>query len=482
MFMKLHFIALTLILATFLMAEEPSRMWTSKQGLTLQGALTGVESGMVLIKKPNGDIFKTKLDTLSEADINYVNAISFGTVPEPREASKGISPSKSVGDDLFGGVTSAGKVVEVTLLIDPNPAAPSVKELGASPRPKLNDHVSLKVSMVNRQNQDITPDSVWTIESLDSASGTLKSKTGATPPIKTAGLFYFLTYSVENNMQGTHTIPIPILRDSKNRKFYPLSASENNADDYLPDGMLSAEKDLLPPGLKKKFCSIYELPKDCTVSSIEVFPIRMIRHPLFSALIHNGQIQGKRISLQSDAVAPADPLSDNLSKAEGSTEKANVFMTCRPKTQKGTLNTYVKTRILAYSVDLRLTKPQQKEATIKAYFIAADSEGDAIADVVDENVSLQQGKVYSTAVESKPVSETSYYHSTYGSKLKGVIIQLWSDGLIVETWTSMPQWEKYAKMPDLQLKMRNVARRHSEFMNGENLRENVRPTDRRMRD
>lgn len=449
--MKFQFIVLSLILTTFLLAEEPSRTWTSKQGLTLQGALSGVESGMVLIKKPNGDIFKAKLDALSEADVNYVNAVSFGAVTEPQETIKATTSSVLAGDNLFEDATNTGKVVEVTLLMDPNPVAPSLKELGASTRLKLNDHVSLKVSMVNRQKHETMPDSTWTIESLDSSSGILKAKTGETSSLKTEGLFYFLTYSVENNMQEPLTVPIPIITDSKKRKFYPLSASENNANEYIPDGLLSAEKDLLPPGLKKRFCSIYELPKDCTVSSIEVFPVGMTRHPLYSTLIRSGQIQGKSIDSATTHVAASSP---NPSKAEGSTDKTSVFMSCRPKTQKGSSSAYGKTRISSYTVDLRLTKPQQKKMTLKAYFIATDLEGDVIADVVDENISLQQGKGFSTTVESKPVSESS--DNSSGSKLKGVIIQLWADGNIVTTWTSLPQWDKYAKMPDIQLKMRGV--------------------------
>ena len=67
-------------------------------------------------------------------------------------------------------------------------------------------------------------------------------------------------------------------------------------------------------------------------------------------------------------------------------------------------------------------------------------------------------------MESKPISEASYYNTSYGSKLKGVIIQLWADGGIIATWTSMPQWDKFAKMPDLQLKMRNVIPRSSESL------------------
>jgi hypothetical protein len=241
--------------------------------------------------------------------------------------------------------------------------------------------------------------------------------------------------------------------------------------------MLSAEKDMLPPGLKKRFCSIYELPKDCVINSIDVFPIRMTRNPLYGVVIRGGQLQGKSIDVRSDVTAPVEA-TGNASKTESSSEKASVFMSCRPKTQKGSSSTYVKTRVLSYTVDLRLTKPQQKEMTIKSYFISADSEGDAIADIADQAIELQCGKIFSTTVESKPVSEGSYYSSSYGSKLKGVIIQLWSDGAIIETWTSMPQWEKYAKLPDLQLKMRSAVPRHSGLMSGGN----ERPLDRRGRD
>lgn len=451
--------------------------------------MVGVEDGMVLIKKPNGEIFKAKLDALSPADVDYVNAVSFGSSSEPKEeikdifsptttlkqekttttniTSKSITPSVPARDDLFGDATSTGKVVKVTLIVDSNSLRPSIKELGVSPRPKLNDKVELSVNMTNRQNnQETSSDSAWTIEALDCISGMLKPRTNSHQPLKTDGMFYLLTYTVENNTHGPLTIPIPIVSDSKNRKFYPLSANDNDADAYVPEGMLSAEKDMLPPGLKKRFCSIYELPKDCVVNNIDVFPIRMTRNPLYGAIIRGGQLQGKCIDVRPDVTVPAEATNSSASKTESASEKASVFMACRQKTLKGSSNTYIKTRVLSYTVDLRLTKPQQKEMTLKSYFISADSEGDAIADIADQAIELQRGKIFSTTVESKPVAEASYYSSSYGSKLKGVIIQLWADGAIIETWTSMPQWEKYAKLPDLQLKMRSAVPRHTGFMSG----------------
>ncbi|MEI7947465.1 MAG: hypothetical protein WCJ02_12255 [bacterium] len=451
--------------------------------------MAGVEDGMVLIKKPNGEIFKAKLDALSPADVDYVNEVSFGSTSEPKEGktdvvspaatlksektttsaattpsatnstSKIVAPSSPAKEDLFGDATSAGKVVRVTLIVDPNPLGPSIKELGVSPRPKLNDKVELNVNMANRKNnQEILPDSAWTIEALDCISGTLKPRTDALQSLKTDGMFYFLTYSVENNTQGPLSIPIPIVSDSKNRKFYPLSAKDNDADAYVPDGMLSAEKDILPPGLKKRFCSIYELPKDCVVCNIDVFPIRITRNPLYGATIRGGQLQGKSIDVRPDVTAPAEA-SSSVSKTDNSSDKASIFMSCRPKMQKGSSSTYTKTRVLSYTVDLRLTKPKQKDVTLKAYFIATDSEGEAIADIIDQEISLPQGKAFSTTLESKPITEGSIYTESYGSKLKGVIIQLWADGAIVATWTSTPQWDKFAKLPDIQLKMRKVIKR-----------------------
>jgi hypothetical protein len=457
--------------------------------------MVGVESGMVLIKKPNGEIFKAKLDALSPADVDYVNEVSFGSTSQPKEGQKDVSsptttldPEKATtsdttttsatnstskintsssprGDDLFGDATSTGKVVKVTLIVDPNPLGPSIKEIGASPRPKLNDKVELNVNMANRpNNQEVSPDSAWTIEALDCISGTLKPRTDEQKPLKTDGMFYFLTYSVENNTQGPLKIPIPIVSDSKNRKFYPLSAKDNDADAYVPEGMLSAEKDMLPPGLKKRFCSIYELPKDCVINSIDVFPIRMTRNPLYGATIRGGQLQGKSIDVRPDVTAPADS-SSSVAKTEASAEKASVFMSCRPKMQKGSSSTYVKTRLLAYTVDVRLNKPKQKDMTLKAYFIATDSDGDAIVDISDAEISLLQGKSFSTTLESKPITEVSIYNDSYGSKLKGVIIQLWADGAIVATWTSSPQWDKFAKMPDIQLKMRNISKKLHDPLN-----------------
>lgn len=503
--MKLHTAFFMCLWATLLVADEPSRTWTSKQGLTLQGSMAGVEDGMVLIKKANGDIFKAKLDALSQADVDYVNAVSFGAAGKAEEAKKETPPSATpvkpekqpeavpdtptkggpattpAGDDLFGAPGTTGKVIKVSMVIDPNPLSPSIKEIGVSSPSKLNDRIALSVSMAGRQGESASLDSTWTLESLDSVSGTLKANTAEKTPLKTDGMFYFLTYSVENGMDAPLQIPIAIVTDSKKRKFYPLSAVENDADAYIPEGMLYAEKDRLQPGLKKRFCAIYELPKDCIVCNVEIFPIRMTRHPLYSTLIKSGQLKGKTIEINTSAnSASPDSASTAGGKTEPATEKASVFMSCRAKTQKTTSNYSQKTRVLAYSVDLRLNKPQQKDMTIKAYFIADDKDGDAIADTIDQPITLQQGKSFSTTVESKPVSEGSLYSYSYGAKLKGVIIQLWADGSIVSTWTSMPQWDKYAKMPDIQLKMRQIEHKRPSEEDASERRE--RKLERRLRE
>lgn len=503
--MKFYRLAISVLWATVLLAAETPRTWTSKQGMTLQGTMIGVEAGMVLIKKSNGELFKANLEALCPADVDYVKSVSFGSVPEPKEPKadtaeatlservtpaaadtihKVVTPSSAAGDDLFGDATSTGRLVKVSLILDPHPPAPSIKELGVSIRPKLNDKVELNVNVTSLQNKGTAPDSAWTIESIDSISGTLKPQTDTCQPLRTDGMFYFLTYTVENNMLGPALVPIPIIKDSKNRKFYPLSALDKHAEAYIPEGMLSAEKDMLQPGLKKRFCSIYELPKGCIANSIDIFPIHLTKNPFYSTLIRSGQIQGKSIDICS-STASSEALKDNASKTDDSSEKASVFMACRQKALKGSSTTHIKTRVLSYSVDLRLTKPQQKEMTIKAYFLAADSEGDAIVDIVDQPIALQHGKLFSTTVESKPVAEASYYNNTYGAKLKGAIIQLWSDGEIVGSWASMSQWDKYAKMPDLQLKMRHIADKSPEAINeliDRRLeRKDNRPLDRRFR-
>jgi hypothetical protein len=115
---------------------------------------------------------------------------------------------------------------------------------------------------------------------------------------------------------------------------------------------------------------------------------------------------------------------------------------------------------------------------IKAYFIATDPEGDGIVDVVDQQVSLQQGKSFTTAMESKPVRErSSKNENTFFTKLKGAIIQLWADGEIVDTWTSNSQWDKLAKLPDLQVKMRKT--KTNDFLDEEIQNRDRRPNKHR---
>jgi len=465
--MKILFLSFTLLWSTFLIAEEPSRTWTSKHGLTVQGAFQSVDDGTVTIKKPSGDIFKAKLDSLSSADIEYVTKVSFATpVTAPAPGPLPANPVPST------------KTVKVTFVLDPNPAEPSLKEVGVSPRVKMNDSIELNLSMERHKENEVILDSAWMMDSLDVVSGTLKATTDGLPSISTDGLFYFLSYTVENKGHGGSIVPAPVLQDSRNRKYYALSAIERNIDSYIPSGMSSAEKEYLRPEFKNKFCSVYELPKGTTISRIEIFPIRITRNPMLISWIHSGKLSGKAIDLTPDGAPGATTPTANTTKTDPAAEKAKVFMSCKQKTSKGTeLTQRVQTRVLAYTVDLRLTKPQQKEMAIKAYFIATDPEGDGIVDIVDQQVSLQQGKSFSTAVESKPVKErSSRNENTVFTKLKGAIIQLWADGEIVDTWTSNSQWDKLAKLPDLQVKMRK-AKIH-DFLDEDQLDRDRRPKKR----
>jgi len=450
--MKKSFLLLTLAWTTLLSAAEPSRTWTSKHGLTIQGTFQGIEDGTVTIKKPSGDIFKAKLDSLSSADVDYVTKVSFSS-PTP-------TPAPAPGPVKVPATPEASaKTVKVTFVLDQNAVNPSLKEVGVSPRVRLNETIELNITMPHRPDNEVTADSTWVLESLDSVSGTLKAANDAFPPLKTDGLFYFLSYTVENKSPGASIVPAPVLQDSLNRKYYALSAIEKNIDSYIPSGMSSAEKDSLRPEFKRHFCAVYELPKDTTISKFEIFPLRLTRNPLFSTWIRSGKISGKSIDLGPEPTPAANGSSTStVKKVDPVAEKPKVFMSCKQKTSKGTeLTQRVQTRVMAYTIDLRLTKPQQKEMAIKAYFIATDPEGDGIIDVVDQQISLQQGKSFSTSVESKPVRErSSRNENTVYTKLKGVIIQLWADGEVIDTWVSNSQWDKQAKMPDLQLKMRKA--------------------------
>jgi hypothetical protein len=421
-----------------------------------------VEDGTVTIKKPSGDLFKAKLDSLSSADVDYVTKVSFSSAP-PAPGPTTTAPATPTPPPAPVKTPVASeppaKTVKVTLVLDPNPAQPSLKEVGVSPRIKMSECVELSVTLERHGNNEITTDSAWVIDSLDCVSGMLKATNDAFPPLKTDGLFYFLSYTVENKGPGGAIVPAPVLQDSRNRKYYPLPVVEKNMDAYIPAGMSSPEKEYLRPEFKRHFCSVYELPKETTISKIEIFPIRITRIPLYSSLIRNGKLSGKSVDLGPEPAPTANASGTTTGKKpDPAADKAKVFMSCKQKTIKGTeLTARVQTRSLAYSIDLRLTKPQQKELDIKAYFIATDPEGDGIVDVVDQQVSLQQGKSFSTAVESKSIKERSTKsENTVFIKLKGVIIQLWADGEIIDTWTSNSQWDKLAKLPDLQLKMRKA--------------------------
>lgn len=79
-----------------------------------------------------------------------------------------------------------------------------------------------------------------------------------------------------------------------------------------------------------------------------------------------------------------------------------------------------------------------------------------MVDKKEQTVTLDPGKITRVTLQSDEISERVYYYYTLrgrerisGAKLKGVIIQAWSDGTLLSSWASLNQWRKYADLPDV---------------------------------
>jgi hypothetical protein len=114
---------------------------------------------------------------------------------------------------------------------------------------------------------------------------------------------------------------------------------------------------------------------------------------------------------------------------------------------------------MGYTVELKVQNVPQKDVSVKAYFIG-ESGGKKlmIAEIVEREAAVLSTKASSFKVACQPVHQIEKIDA--GLELKGVIIQAWADGKLVQSYTSQYAWKKYAEMPDIITKFETYTRPH----------------------
>ncbi len=318
----------------------------------------------------------------------------------------------------------------------------NTKEVGASAFATLNDGVTFKITTPARP--DSVNDSRWTILSVTSMGDTIKSQHPRLDALTTPGHFIFVCCAVENLADDASVVPPIVLIDNKDRRFSPLELGR--VRHYLPKDYTPILVDPIQPGLSKKICAVFELPKDSTPEMVEIYPLRLAATP---NLILARNLAGKRVRVTGDdlndllATTPVSPQNAVPEKP------ATVLLKCtRTINTETTINRHVKSRTLGYNAELKLSGPKQKEITLKAYFIGENQRTKmALADTQDKLVTLASDKALTVTITSAPINQNANVPESI--ELKGVIIQVWIDGALHTAYTSQYAWKKYAEMPDL---------------------------------
>jgi hypothetical protein len=355
---------------------------------------------------------------------------------------------------LYGEEKPAKEISVAYLFNDSHPF--SLQEIGASASATLDDTLTMKVMVAS--SKETTDDSRWTFHSVDSVGNEIRSRREGDGTLKTEGQYVFVTYSIENLQKTPAVIPPCSLMDDKGRKFVPIEYPV--ARRYLP-----AEYDTQEPrvaaGIKRRNCLIYELPKGARPVFIEVLPLCMTaNHKL---VIQNG-FTGKKINLAAgETVVSASTNKVDMAKKTISSQIEKPFMLTmkctRTENTEDKLGRSFVLRSLGYTVELKLQNAAQKDVSVKAYFMG-ESGGNKlmISEIVEKEAAVASTKATSFRVACQPVGEDERRDA--GLELKGVIIQAWADGKLVQSYTSQYAWKKYSEMPDLLTKFEMYKRPH----------------------
>lgn len=354
---------------------------------------------------------------------------------------------------LYGEDKCAKEIPVAFILSDTYPFG--LQEVGSSASAALEDTLKMKVTV--KSTKETLDDSRWTFHSVDSVGNEVKAQREGDGILKTEGQYVFVTYSIENLQKTPALIPPCSLLDDKGRTFLPIE--HQVARRYLPSEYETQEQ-RVNAGIKRKQCSIYELPKGARPIAVEVMPLCMTaNHKLFVQT----SFAGKKINLsavENDAFALTNK-ADSVKKPTSSQSEKPVVLTMKCTRTENTeekIGRAFTVRTLGYAVELKVLNVPQKDVSVKAYFLGESGKKLMIAEIVEKEVEVLSTKASSFKVACQPVGENEKFDA--GLELKGVIIQAWADGKIVQSYTSQYAWKKYAEMPDILTKFETYTRPH----------------------
>lgn len=353
------------------------------------------------------------------------------------------------------GQEKSGKEIPVSFLFtDTHPF--KLQEIGASAPATLEDTLNMKVTLTSTKTT--VDDSRWTLHSIDSVGSEIRARHDGEGTLKTEGHYVFLTYSIENLQKTPALFPQLSLTDDKGRNFLPIEYPI--ARRYLPEDYATQEP-RVNAGLKRKCCSIYELPKGARPVTVEILPLCMTP---YHKLLAQGGFGGKKINLASadnDAFAPTNKV-EGVKKAVASQNEKPFLLTMkctRTENTEDKVGRMFVLRSMGYTVELKLLNAAQKDVSVKAYFLGESGQNKLmIAESVEKEVTVLSTKPTSCKVACQPVGESEKFDA--GLELKGVIIQAWVDGKLVQSYTSQYAWKKYAEMPDVLTKFELYKKPH----------------------
>jgi len=400
-------------------SAEGIREWKGTKGVTVRATFVNVKDEYVYLKLESGKEVQALIENLCSEDQAYIMEQAYEARDiEVTYAKEHSGYYKARGDSLAALVrdTITFKIIE----------------------PQLDG--SFKS----------TGDSRWLLRKIEFVEKEMVSvdKELGEERLATEGKFVLVNYSVENDSPIPVSPPPPLIVDQRDRKYLPID--NYRVSPFIPKGALQPEKDVVQPGFKKQFCSVYEVPLTCEAQAVEVFPAKV---PGFS--VRQFEVEGKRVNLKLAAVekmvAEDKPLSEAVEPAS-----FNVFMKCIRLGQGGNTAGYYydynKKRSLAYGVELRTTSKSSEKLTIKAFFIGQISGGnDVVVDKQQVEVEIASGRIERHSLQSEEISQSYYYYYNGSSstrtsaKLEGVIIQVWQGAEILSGYSSLSQWNKHIK-------------------------------------
>ena len=402
---------------------EEVREWTAKTGKSVKAEFVKFEDGQVFLKLEDGNILQAQIEKLCDEDRFYIL--------EKTTVAKEINVAYGVGRDGY------------------------LRESGESPDATYKDTVTFTITGIQPDGSAKTvKDSRWQYVAAETYNGKIDPvRPGYDKALSTEGKFLLVKFSVENDSPLPVAVPPPLLIDQRDRKYLPLD--NYNTDPYVPEGFLRTEADIVQPGFKKNFCTLYEVPPQSEISALEVFPVRT--QPF---QVRSFNVAGKRIHVRlklPDAEGESDSSADENEETPIAERDFNLFLKCIRLSQSGGRTAgyyydYNKQRSLAYGVELRTTSKKQEALELKAFFIGQTSSGkDVVVDQKKAGVKLEPGRIERVSLQSEEIRESYYYYydgsssTRTSAKLKGVIIQVWQGNDILKGYASLSQWKKYTK-------------------------------------